>query len=63
MWETLGMKDGILYRVNSKLAIKIINLYSPFRIKTKLQLHNNRTAGHLGRDKTISSVKDITGLV
>lgn len=51
MWETLKMKDKILYRVNSNITgDKDINWFIPFEFRQKIleQLHNNRTAGHLG---------------
>lgn len=60
VWETLEIKDELLYYINLNITgDKKYQLVAPFEFRQKIleQLHNNRTAGHLGRDKTISSVK------
>ncbi|KAK3107513.1 hypothetical protein FSP39_016272 [Pinctada imbricata] len=60
MWETFEILEGILYRkfVTEK-GDTHLQLVAPMTIRNEIltQLHDNKTAGHLGRDKTISTIR------
>ena len=58
--ESLEVQNGILYYqfLTETGEVKLV-LVAPREIREKIfhELHENRTAGHMGRDKTIDSVK------
>ena len=62
MWDVLVLKDnGVLYRECEKDAVgnAVSQIVAPKCIQKEImhQLHNTRYSGHMGRDKTLSSVR------
>lgn len=60
-WDRLSIIDNILYRKWEKDNKEVIlQLVAPKSIRREImyQLHNNRTSGHLGREKTMQSIKN-----
>ncbi|CAC5394892.1 unnamed protein product [Mytilus coruscus] len=61
-WDTLTIRNGILFRqyhnVNNNESIRL-QLLTPRVMRHEImhQLHNARTAGHLGREKTLNRIK------
>jgi len=55
LWETLTVKDNLLWRTGEN-GLRLV-LPSTLRSEIFQQLHESRLAGHLGRDKTIASIK------
>ena len=57
-WESLRVKDGILYfqRKSENPALNKLVLVAPAPVRQTIceHLHSKKTAGHLGRDKTFS---------
>ena len=56
-WETLVVQNGLLYRKPSYGNNRRLILPSELTYKIFEQLHKHRIAGHLGRDKTLASIK------
>ncbi|VDI07464.1 Hypothetical predicted protein [Mytilus galloprovincialis] len=58
-WELLEIVNGILYKQYEKSSINSLVLVVPkeLRVKIMRELHNNRIAGHLGRDRTLESIR------
>ena len=59
LWELLEVKDNLLYyKWHYEDRIRLL-LVAPSEIRMTIfkELHSNRTAGHFGRDKTISAIK------
>ena len=61
MWDSLQICDGILYcrrQVENSASSKLV-LIAPVEIRQSVfqHLHSHKTAGHLGRDRTILSIK------
>jgi hypothetical protein len=61
-WELLEVYDGLLYRrwvSDIKNGPSRLLLVAPNTIRTAIlkHLHNDRTAGHFGRDKTLARVR------
>lgn len=60
LWESLIVKNNMLYyrwiEPNDRETLLLI---APRQIRSKIlhELHDNRTSGHLGRDRTIKAVK------
>ena len=60
-WEILHLKDELLYRKwLDKAGREIDQLVAPQEIRRKIftELHGQRYAGHLGRDRTTSAVRN-----
>lgn len=59
LWESLEIRNGILYKKVENFGQDELVLVVPKELRTKLmkELHNSRISGHLGRDRTIQSVK------
>ena len=61
MWDSLQICDGILYcrREAENSASSNLVLIAPVEIRQSVfqHLHSHKTAGHLGRDRTILSIK------
>lgn len=60
LWESLKVENDILYhQVESEIGEPKLVLVAPKEVRNQIfhELHENRTAGHLGRDKTLDSVK------
>lgn len=59
-WKVLELRDGLLYRsIKDENDTSHVQLVAPLSLRKQIlhQLHNVRTAAHLGRDKTLSKVK------
>ncbi len=59
-WNQLEVREGILYHVTKDDKEKsLVQLVAPQEVRAIIlhQLHNTRTAGHLGRNKTCSKVQ------
>ncbi|KAK7093130.1 hypothetical protein V1264_008778 [Littorina saxatilis] len=60
-WENLRVVDGLLYVVSEDKLTKqeTFLLVAPAGVRQKVltMSHDDRTAGHLGRDRTLASVK------
>ncbi|CAC5379175.1 unnamed protein product [Mytilus coruscus] len=59
-WPSLEIVDGLLYRqIENKIGQNILQLVAPkvFRDINFKELHENRMAGHFGRDHTLSSIR------
>ena len=59
-WDQLGLENDLLYRKFYDNVGKIVSqLVAPKAIRNEIMqhLHNNRTAGHLGREKTLSKIR------
>ena len=60
-WESLRVKDGILYfqRKSENPALNKLVLVAPAPVRQTIfeHLHSKKTAGHLGRDKTLFSIQ------
>ena len=59
-WEVLQVHDGLLYRqTENDQGAKFLQLLAPREIRDKIffHLHEQRYAGHLGRDRTIEAIK------
>ena len=59
------MYDNLLYRqIKDDLATNQFQLLAPREIRGTIftHLHEQRYAGHLGRDRTIAAVNDFPGL-
>ena len=61
LWESLTMLDNILYYKWKTSENEVLLLVAPREIRSLIfhQLHENRTAGHLGRERTLRSIKRI----
>ena len=59
-WDQLVVHEGIFYRTyhepNNTITYQIV-VPKEIRKQIMMQLHNNRTAGHLGREKTLLKVR------
>jgi transposase InsO family protein len=62
MWESLCVRNGLLYRKLEPLCNRPAKeqLVAPQTIRQTVlrQLHDSRTAGHMGRERTLKLVKD-----
>lgn len=61
MWEVLVVINGILYNIfEDENGEKVALLIAPYQIRRMIfeKLHCARTAGHLGRDKSLKSIKN-----
>ncbi|CAC5369122.1 unnamed protein product [Mytilus coruscus] len=58
-WELLEKENGIWYKQYEKSSQNSLVLVVPkeLRVKIMRELHNNRIAGHLGRDRTLESIR------
>lgn len=59
-WNQLELCDGILYRSFERVGSgKVLQLVVPFKLrKMVMQLaHEHKTAGHLGRDRTLEKIR------
>ncbi|VDI82528.1 Hypothetical predicted protein [Mytilus galloprovincialis] len=59
-WDLLFIRDDLLCRKFFEIDGSVTNqLVAPRELRKDimLQLHNNRTAGHLGREKTLNKVR------
>ena len=59
-WESLGVQNGLIYRKRiDNQGCTTYQLVAPDVIKKTIfdNLHSNLTAGHLGRDRTLESIK------
>lgn len=60
-WENLRVVDGLLYVVSENKLTKqeTFLLVAPAGVRQKVltMSHDDKTAGHLGRDRTLASVK------
>jgi len=58
-WETLEIVNEILYKQYEKLGETSLVLVVPKELRTKImkELHNSRISGHLGRDRTLESIR------
>ena len=59
LWESLTVLDNILYFKWKASENEVLLLVAPKEIRSLIfhQLHENRTAGHLGRERTLRSIK------
>ena len=61
-WESLQLKDGVLYRLwETPAGDKVVNqLIIPKKLRCSVlqQLHCSRTAGHLGINKTLGRIRE-----
>ena len=59
LWESLTVLDNILYFKWKASENEVLLLVAPRDISSLIfhQLHENRTAGHLGRERTLRSIK------
>ena len=60
-WEMLEVKEGLLYRKwLDKMGREISQLIAPREIRQKIlsELHGQRYARHLGRDRTVGAVRN-----
>lgn len=59
LWESLEIVNDILYKKYEKLGESSLVLVVPKELRNKImkELHNSRISGHLGRDRTLESVK------
>ena len=60
LWESLTVVNNILYyKWKMPNNREVLLLVAPREIRSTIlqQLHNNRTAGHLGRERTLRSIK------
>lgn len=59
-WDLLKIVNGLLFRElhdnNGSISLQLV-APKPIRFQIMQQLHNSRTAGHLGREKTLSKVR------
>ena len=60
IWDTLRVRDGILFRVFHKSDgfSKILQMVLPSRMKTRVLTSLHDEAGHFGRDKTLANVQE-----
>ena len=60
-WDVLKIENGLLYRTwkDTDKEVEINQIVAPSTIRTEImqQLHNNRIAGHLGREKTLKKIQ------
>ena len=56
LWESLIVRDNLLWRMHDNENLRFV-LPDNLRSEVFQQLHSTRIAGHLGRDRTISSIK------
>ncbi|CAG2213567.1 unnamed protein product [Mytilus edulis] len=59
-WDQLSIENGLLYRRYTRIDDEVfLQLVAPKAIRLQImqQLHNNRTAGHLGREKTLGKLR------
>lgn len=59
-WDRLTIVNNILYRKWEKDSKEVVlQLVAPKSLRREIMciLHNNRTSGHLGREKTMQSIK------
>lgn len=59
-WDRLTIVNNILYRKWEKDNKKVVlQLVAPKSLRREIMciLHNNRTSGHLGREKTMQSIQ------
>lgn len=56
LWESLIVKDNLLWREHENASLRLV-LPKNLRNEVFEQLHSHRIAGHLGRDRTIASIK------
>ena len=60
-WDVLKIENGQLYRTwkDTDKEVEINQIVAPSTIRTEImqQLHNNRIAGHLGREKTLKKIQ------
>ncbi|XP_060568984.1 uncharacterized protein LOC132727472 [Ruditapes philippinarum] len=56
LWESLIVKNNLLWREHENQTLRLV---LPQKLRTDVfnHLHTNRIAGHLGRDRTIASIK------
>ena len=59
LWESFTVLDNILYYKWKASENEVLLLVAPREIRSLIfhQLHENRTAGHLGRERTLRSIK------
>lgn len=59
LWESLILIDNLLYYKWNTSHNEVLLLVAPREVRSVIfqQLHENRTAGHLGRERTLRSIK------
>ncbi|CAC5377357.1 unnamed protein product [Mytilus coruscus] len=60
LWESFEIRNGFLYhRFNSEIGEEKLVLVAQKEMRDKIfcELHEKLTAGHMGRDKTLDSIK------
>ncbi|CAG2247528.1 unnamed protein product [Mytilus edulis] len=59
-WESIEIRNGLLfYQFHSEIGEEKLVLVAPKEMRDKIfsELHEKRTAGHMGRDKTLDSIR------
>ena len=58
-WDLLEIKHGVLYKRYMREEHSYLTLVAPESMRRDIftELHQNRTAGHFGRDRTVEAIK------